>query len=64
MNEPASFNGPLPDDVKFDKGTHAKIHNVYGHLMAKATYEGLARHDNNRRPFVLTRAAYAEYFNI
>lgn len=59
MNEPASFNGPLPDDVEFDKGTHAKIHNVYGHLMAKATYEGLARHDNNRRPFVLTRAAYA-----
>lgn len=59
MNEPASFNGPLPMDVEFDEGTHDKIHNVYGHLMAKATYDGLLKNDNNRRPFVLTRAAYA-----
>lgn len=59
MNEPASFNGPLPMDVQFDEGTHDKVHNVYGHLMAKATYEGLLKNDNNRRPFVLTRASYA-----
>ncbi|MDF2587200.1 MAG: alpha-glucosidase 2 [Anaerocolumna sp.] len=62
MNEPASFNGPLPDDVQFlDEGkgaNHKKIHNVYGHLMAKATYEGLKRHDK-RRPFVITRACYS-----
>lgn len=59
MNEPASFRGPLPDDVKFAAGAHDAIHNIYGHLMAKATYEGLLEQDNGRRPFVLTRAAYA-----
>ena len=59
MNEPASFRGPLPDDVKFAAGAHDEIHNIYGHLMAKATYEGLLKQDNGRRPFVLTRAAYA-----
>lgn len=62
MNEPASFNGPLPEDVVFsdeDKAsTHAKMHNVYGHLMAKAAYEGLKKLDG-RRPFVITRACYA-----
>ena len=62
MNEPASFKGPLPDDVVF-KGDdrdylHKEIHNVYGHLMAKATYYGLKEHDK-RRPFVITRACYS-----
>lgn len=62
MNEPASFNGPLPDDVVFSDGdkesTHAEMHNVYGHFMAKAAYEGLKKLDG-RRPFVITRACYA-----
>lgn len=62
MNEPASFNGPLPNDVVFSDGkkesTHAKIHNVYGHCMAKATYEGLKK-DTGKRPYVITRACYA-----
>ncbi len=62
MNEPASFRGPLPDDVVFtdeDKPAfHEKMHNVYGHLMAKATYEGWKGLDG-RRPFVITRACYA-----
>lgn len=62
MNEPASFNGPLPDDVVFSDGqkpsTHAKIHNVYGHTMAKATYDGLKKY-TGKRPYVITRAAYA-----
>ncbi len=62
MNEPASFKGPLPEDVVFtDEGRdsdHARMHNVYGHLMAKGTYEGLKRLDG-RRPFVITRACYA-----
>lgn len=62
MNEPASFNGPLPDNVVFSDGqkasTHAKIHNVYGHNMAKATYAGL-KNNTGRRPYVITRAAYA-----
>ncbi|GIM27452.1 alpha-glucosidase [Clostridium polyendosporum] len=62
MNEPASFNGPLPDDVQFRNegrgGDHTEIHNVYGHLMSKATFEGLKKH-TNKRPFVITRACYA-----
>ena len=62
MNEPASFNGPLPDDVVFTDedrpADHRRMHNLYGHLMAKGTYEGLRRLDG-RRPFVITRACYA-----
>ena len=58
MNEPANFTGPLPDDVKFSGGNHKEIHNVFGHLMAKATYDGLLKADG-RRPFVLTRACCA-----
>lgn len=62
MNEPASFNGPLPDDVKFSNedrgGDHTEIHNIYGHLMAKATFQGIKKH-TNKRPFIITRACYA-----
>ncbi len=58
MNEPANFAGELPPDVRFSAGDHEEIHNVYGHLMAKATYEGLLKADG-RRPFVLTRACCA-----
>ncbi len=62
MNEPASFRGPLPQDVVFTdedrEADHAEMHNVYGHLMAKAAYEGLEKLDG-RRPFVITRACYA-----
>lgn len=58
MNEPANFTGQIPEDVRFAAGSHAEIHNVYGHLMAQATYEGLRKADN-RRPFVLTRACFA-----
>lgn len=62
MNEPASFNGPLPKNVVFSDGekasTHAKIHNVYGHCMAKATYDGLKK-NTGKRPYVITRACYA-----
>ena len=62
MNEPASFRGELPEDVVFTDEdrpiNHAKMHNVYGHLMSKATYEGLKKYDG-KRPFVITRACYA-----
>ena len=62
MNEPASFDGPLPDDVEFENDgrptNHLEIHNVYGHLMAKATFQGL-KDATNERPFVITRACYA-----
>lgn len=62
MNEPASFKGPLPDDVQFKNDghptDHKEIHNVYGQLMSKATYEGI-KESTNKRPFVITRACYA-----
>ncbi|MDV4151788.1 glycoside hydrolase family 31 protein [Clostridium sp. AL.422] len=62
MNEPASFNGPLPADVVFNEDgvevTHKEIHNIYGHMMSKATYEGI-KENTNKRPFVITRACYA-----
>ena len=58
MNEPMDFSGQIPDDVRFSAGNHSEIHNVYGHLMAKATYDGLLKADG-RRPFVLTRACCA-----
>jgi alpha-glucosidase len=48
MNEPAVFNnatGTMPLDVKFDNegqpSDHREIHNVYGLLMTRGTYEGL-----------------------
>lgn len=62
MNEPASFRGPLPDDVVFTdedkKASHKEIHNLYGHNMAKATYEGWKKY-SGKRPFVITRACYS-----
>ena len=62
MNEPASFRGELPQDVVFhdeERTTnHAEMHNVYGHYMSRATFEGLQKL-SDKRPFVITRAAYA-----
>ncbi len=62
MNEPATFRGEIPGDVVFSdegqKADHTRMHNAYGHLMAKATYEGLKEADGSR-PFVITRACYA-----
>lgn len=62
MNEPASFRGELPLDVVFHEEEretdHAEIHNVYGHFMAKATFEAL-KEQTGKRPFVITRACYA-----
>lgn len=39
--------------------THAEVHNVFGMLNSKATYEGLLKLDPAKRPFVLTRASFA-----
>ncbi len=66
MNEPAVFNVdaktmPLNNRHRADPelggpGTHARFHNVYGMLMARATWEGVQRVRPNQRPFVLSRA--------
>ncbi len=67
MNEPTIFSGPgktLPLDTahRLDNGTttdHRAVHNIYGMLNARATYEGLRHLRPEERPFVLTRAAFA-----
>lgn len=64
MNEPAVFEeGTFPNDVRFDYDgepcSHAKAHNIYGHQMAKATYEGMKANGYPNRPFVITRSGYA-----
>lgn len=65
MDEPAVFNttGTLPLDARHDNegqpSDHREIHNVYGMLMTRATYEGLLRLRPEERPFVLTRATFA-----
>jgi alpha-glucosidase len=66
MNEPAVFDTPtgtMPLDIRFDNegapASHAAVHNVYGQLASRSTYEGLQRLRPDARPFVLTRATYA-----
>jgi alpha-glucosidase len=70
MNEPTIFAPRpqvvdtlpdyLPANWEGQDGTHlGGAHNVYGMQMARATREGLTRAKPDKRPFVLTRAAYA-----
>ena len=66
MNEPSDFVDQTGknqlDVVSYDEGensTHAKNRNVFALLMARATYEGLERLQPDKRPYVITRAAYA-----
>ncbi len=67
MNEPAIFDRrdktmPLETVHRLDDGSkvdHRAVHNVFGMLNSRATYEGLLKLQPNERPFVLTRATYA-----
>ncbi|MBK6565148.1 MAG: DUF4968 domain-containing protein [Saprospiraceae bacterium] len=66
MNEPALLETPtktFPDDVRHDYDgnpcSHRKAHNIYGMQMARATYKGVKRFLKDKRPFVITRSAYA-----
>lgn len=71
MNEPAIFNTPtktMPLDTvhRIEEpgfaprtATHAEMHNVFGMLNSRATYEGALKLSPNLRPFVMTRASYA-----
>jgi len=59
--EPGVTEFPIPLAVRQgDEGEalHAETHNLYGHLMARATWEGLERLRPERRPWVLTRSAF------
>lgn len=70
MNEPAIFSPTktMPETVRhrIDEpgfasriATHAEVHNVYGMLNSRATFEGVLALRPDERPFVLTRATYA-----
>lgn len=71
MNEPAIFNTPtktMPIDTvhRIEEpgfasrtASHAEMHNVFGMLNSRATYEGALKLAPNLRPFVMTRASYA-----
>jgi alpha-glucosidase len=66
MNEPAVFDTPTGTmllDVRHDNEgaptDHREIHNVYGMLMTRSTYEGMLKARPNERPFILSRASYA-----
>ncbi len=66
MNEPSDFvdkSGDTQQDVVFDdlgtRSLYAQNRNTFALNMARATYEGLARLQPDRRPFVITRAGYA-----
>jgi alpha-glucosidase len=66
MNEPAVFLEPyhsMPVDRRHDNEgqptSHREIHNVYGLLNTRGTYEGLLKLRPNERPFVLTRSTFA-----
>ena len=55
--------GTIPDEARHDLdgrgGSHAQAHNVYGQQMQRSTFEGLEKIAPDRRPFTITRAAYA-----
>ncbi|WP_255369954.1 glycoside hydrolase family 31 protein [Mucilaginibacter sp. OK283] len=59
MNEPAAWGQNIPWMVKFGDKYMPEVRNAYGMQMARATCEGTRKILNNKRPFVLTRAAYA-----
>lgn len=63
MNEPAVWGKVFPLEVLMADGgresSMKKMHNLYGFLMARGTYESLREHRPDERPFVLTRAAFA-----
>ncbi len=61
MNEPAVFDAidkTFPKSNMHYQQEHRDIHNIYGHLNAKATHEALLER-GKERPFILTRSYYA-----
>ncbi|XP_020696847.2 uncharacterized protein LOC110109955 [Dendrobium catenatum] len=68
MNEPAVFKTvtkTMPESNIHNADAeiggiqkHTHYHNVYGMLMARSTYKGMKMANENKRPFVLTRAGF------
>ncbi|MBL7826705.1 MAG: glycoside hydrolase family 31 protein [Saprospiraceae bacterium] len=66
MNEPAVFHvnhKTLPDHAHHHYegfgASHRKAHNIYGQQMCRASWDGLKKLNPEKRPFLLTRAAYS-----
>jgi alpha-glucosidase len=66
MDEPSVFDvpsGTMPLDVVFDNegepATGRQMHNLFGQLMSRSTFEGLSRLRPDERAFVLTRSSFA-----
>lgn len=66
MNEPALLETEgktFPQDCRHDFDghpcSHRKAHNIYGTQMARSTFKGVKKFLNDKRPLVITRAAYA-----
>ena len=59
MNEPAAWGQNIPPIVKFGERYMPEVRNAYGMQMARATQTGTKKILKNKRPFILTRAAYA-----
>lgn len=59
MNEPSTWGKDAQNDVKSAKYSLATVNNIMGMQMARSTYEGVRLLMGNKRPFILTRAAYS-----
>ncbi|NGP89197.1 glycoside hydrolase family 31 protein [Fodinibius halophilus] len=66
MNEPAVFqveSKTFPENIRHhyegQPASHKKAHNIYGMQMARASYEGIKKHNSEKRPFLLTRANFS-----
>lgn len=72
MNELAMSNAPfsepgahldMPDNTpqgpENELANHAELHNLYGYLEDRATYEGLLALQPDTRPFLLTRSGFS-----
>lgn len=66
MNEPAVFHvnhKTLPDHVYHHYegygASHRKAHNIYGQQMCRASWEGMKTLRPEKRPYLLTRAAFS-----
>lgn len=63
MNEPAVGGSYLPDNLQFNfegrKANALEAKNLYGFLLARSSYEAGLKYRNGKRPFILTRSAFA-----
>jgi alpha-glucosidase len=66
MNEPAVFEikkRTFPENIRHHfeghPASHKKAHNIYGMQMARASFNGIKKHNKGKRPFLLTRANFS-----